>query len=204
MLVFLIRHGETESLGKILAGRLPGVHLSEKGHHQASTLAGTLATAPITHIFSSPLERAFETARPLAQKLNLKIEIQDAFNELEFGDWTGRSFAELDMEQRWKQWNLSRSTSRPPGGETMLEAQQRFVSGLQKLQEEFPPARIAIFSHADPIKSAIMHFLGMSLDLFARFEISPASISALSLHEWGAQIYALNSVAHKQLSNFCL
>src|SRR2546430_15512484 len=109
-------------VGKTLAGRKSGVHLNKPGQEQAIRLAQKLAGAGLTNILSSPLERAIETAQPLATALGLQIQNKDAFNELDFGDWTGQTFVQLAEEQSWKTWNASRSTSRAPHGEMMIEA----------------------------------------------------------------------------------
>src|SRR5687767_1544713 len=84
----LIRHATTDTVGKRLAGRLPGVSLNEAGRAQAQQLAARLAGLPVAAIYSSPLERAVETARPLAQGLQLETAVCEAFLELDFGEWT--------------------------------------------------------------------------------------------------------------------
>ena len=192
---FLIRHGENDFVGKKIAGRMPGVHLNAHGKQQAEQLMEKLSRASIQKIFSSPLERAMETAEPLAGKLGLNIQTCDAFLEIQFGDWSGKSFAELESDCRWRQWNSFRSATRIPNGETMIEVQSRFVGELERIRAENPNERIAIFSHADPIRAALMHFLGMPLDFIHRLEIDPASISILKMGDFGAQVSRVNELA---------
>lgn len=189
---FLIRHGETEFTGQLLVGRKPGVNLNDLGRRQATLLADKLASAGITRIFTSPLERAIQTAAPLAFRLGLQIQSCEAFNELDFGDWTGRKFGELESLDTWRQWNSYRGGHRAPNGETMLEVQARFVLELQRLRRDLRDERIAVVSHGDPLRSALIYYLGMPMDNFLRLEISTASFSMLSLNDWGAEVRGLN------------
>jgi probable phosphoglycerate mutase len=189
---FLIRHAEIDLAAHTLAGRMPGVHLNAAGQSQAERLAGKLAGFGITEIFSSPLERTVETAACLGKLLALPTSTSPAFHELDFGDWTGRKFVELDQLEHWKRWNAFRIFTRPPNGEMMIEAQTRFVVELQRLRTEKPNQVFAIFSHGDPLKSALMFFLGMSLDHYQLVDISMGSFSILSVDSWGAQLNGFN------------
>jgi broad specificity phosphatase PhoE len=189
---FLIRHGANDMVGKAIAGRMSGIHLNSDGQKQAECLVEKLSPEPIQAIFSSPLERAIETAEPLAKKLGVKIQISNAFNEINFGDWTGLSFKQLALVPKWKEWNSFRSTTRIPSGELIVEVQSRMVKQIELLCREFPNGSFAIFSHGDPIKSALFYFLGLSLDSFQRIEISPASMSELVISDSGAQILRIN------------
>ncbi len=191
---FLIRHASNDVLRTGIAGRQPGVHLNEQGRRQAESLAQCLASQGINHILSSPMERARETAEPLAKRLGLKVEVSPALNEVEFGDWTGRTFAELDQLPAWKQWNSLRSSARIPNGESMLRVQCRVVEEILRLKELWTEDTMALFSHGDPIRTAILYWLGMPLELVHRIEIRTASFSILSLDAWGAQFLTIGSV----------
>lgn len=188
----LIRHATTDSVGKKLSGRLPGVHLNKEGKEQAQKLAERLAGLPVAAIYSSPLERAVETAEPLANALQLSVNICEDFLEMDFGEWTNRSIEELKDEQKFKLFNSFRSCTRIPGGELMLEAQTRIVSGMQKLSAQHTNETIAIISHSDMIKAAVAYYAGIHLDMFQRIEISPASVSIINVYDETAQIILLN------------
>ncbi len=190
--LYLVRHASTELLPHTICGRLPDIHLNDKGRREAELLTQTLGDLPVHKLFSSPLERARETAAPLAQQLGLKVEISEAFNELDLGNWTGRTFAELEFNEEWKQWNSFRSGSEIPGGENMLNAQTRIVHGITSLQRDFPNETLVVFSHGDPIRAALLYYLGMSLDFVHRIEISPAHVSVLAIDRWGAQVRGIN------------
>lgn len=188
----LIRHATTDSVGKRLSGRTPGVSLNEAGQRQAQELAQRLARLPITAIYSSPLERALETAAPLAASLHLQPVICEDFMEMHFGEWTNCTFEDLQNQTGFKLFNTFRSSTQIPGGELMLEAQTRIITGLQKLRGQHPHETIAVVSHADLIKAAVAYYAGIHLDLFQRIEISPASVSVIELYDETARLLLLN------------
>jgi probable phosphomutase (TIGR03848 family) len=190
--ILLIRHATTDAVGHSLSGRLPGVHLNAAGMEQAEHLADRLGNFNLAEVYCSPLERAVETAKPLLARLNRSCIIEEAFIELDYGKWTNLSFKEVEDDPQFKLYNTFRSNTRIPGGEMMLQAQARMVSGLEKVAAKHPEQTIAVISHSDMIKSAIAHFAGMHLDLMQRIEISPASVSIVDLYAETARILLLN------------
>ncbi len=188
----LIRHGLNDYVGRRLAGRLPGIHLNAVGRRQANELASRLDGQPIDAIYSSPLERATETAAPLAQRRGLKVETVESLTEINFGHWSGRLISELDQDGDWQKFIHFRSGMRIPGGELRIESQQRVVDFIQRLHETLPGKNVALVSHADVIKAALIFYLGAPLDYLARIEIDPASISIIELDETNARILAVN------------
>ncbi len=189
----LVRHAENDYLsGGRIAGRAAGVHLNARGREQAEKLAARLAGAGVARIFSSPLERALETAAPLAARLGLKIEVSSAFTEIGFGEWTGKQFDDLRRHPRWRAFNAFRSGTRIPGGELAVEVQARMVTEMERLREVHGELAIAVFTHGDPIKSALAYYAGIPIDLYRRFEISTASVTAIELNDWGPKILSVN------------
>jgi probable phosphoglycerate mutase len=192
--LLLIRHGETDYVKKHrLAGRLPGVGLNEKGRQQALAIAEKLATAPLKAIYSSPLERALQTAEPLAQALGLPVIPRPGLIETDPGEWSGQSWKQLARTKAWHMVQSAPSRFRFPGGETFAEGQQRICQELQIIAvQHAPPDLVACFSHADPIRLAVAYFIGMPLDMFQRLAISPGSLTVLHLGETSARLLALN------------
>ncbi len=188
----LIRHAAHGLLGVRMAGRMAGVNLNEMGQAQADALALRLEGVPLSSIYSSPLERAVQTAAPIAAHFGLPVRMSEAITELDYGDWTGRTFEELDAMPGWRPYNVFRSGSRIPGGEMMLDAQTRTVAFLQALCQAHPGEQVALVSHADIIKGALAYYLGVPLDLFLRIEISPASVSVIALDEYGPRVLRVN------------
>jgi probable phosphoglycerate mutase len=193
---YLIRHGLNDRVGKSLAGRLPDVHLNEEGKRQAEALAARLATSPIRRIVSSPLDRAQETALPIARALGLELETNEELAEVRFGGWTGETFAALDENPRWRLYMNHRSGTRPPSGESMLEVQSRVMQVLLNLRARRPEEHIAIVCHADLIRAAMMYFLGMPIDFYSRLEVRPASCSVVEWSDAAVLVRRLNEIAY--------
>jgi probable phosphoglycerate mutase len=193
-LLLLIRHGENDYVKKnILAGRLPEVHLNKKGRSQAQSLAERLKSVPIKAVYSSPLERAMETAGPLATSLGLEVMQRPGLLELDIGEWQGQPLRSLQKLKVWRKVQGNPSRFRFPGGEAFLDTQQRICTELEALAALHQPKEIlACVSHADPIKLAVAYYLGMPLDHFQRLSVNPCSITALYLGEMGTQLVTLN------------
>ena len=180
MLLLLVRHGETPTTGTVLPGRAPGLHLSARGRVQAERVAERLAGLSISAVYSSPLERACETAEPTAAGTGLDVTLDDGLLECDFGDWTGAAIAELAALPEWQTVQHNPSSFRFPDGESFTQMQARIVGALEALRTAHAGGVVVCFSHADPIKAAVAHALGTHLDLFQRIVISPGSVSAIS------------------------
>ncbi len=192
-LIFLIRHGENEytRTGK-LAGHTPGVSLNDPGKMQALKLVERLKPVAIQHIYSSPLERARETAAPLAEARKLEVQIRDGLAEVGYGEWTGKSLKRLARTKLWRVVQNLPSSMQFPGGETMRAAQSRLVDALEQIAREHPKDVSAVFCHSDPIKLAVAFYLGMPLDLFQRLQISTCSVTVLRLGAGAPSLVKLN------------
>jgi probable phosphoglycerate mutase len=188
---FLIRHGNT-TVGDKIVGRQPGVHLSESGKRQAEELADRLSPVVFTAIFSSPLERTQETARPLARLKALEVHVVPGLYEIEFGDWTNARFDELESVPQWKRFHTFRSGTGIPGGERMIEVQSRMIAVIEQLRRDYPDGTLALFSHGDPIRSVIAYYAGVPLDLMLRLTVDTASVSVIAVDEYGANLLCMN------------
>ena len=193
-LLLLIRHGENDFTKKNkLAGYTPNVHLNERGQSQAQALAEALRDVPIKAVYSSPLERAVETATPIAAARGLKIDVEPGLRETNFGKWQGRSLASLRLQKAWKVVQNAPSRAQFPEGETFYECQARIASALDTIARKYKPQDIvACVFHADPIKLAVAHYLGLPLDHFQRLSCDTASLTALYVSESGANLIKLN------------
>ena len=191
--ILMVRHGQTPTTGKVLPGRAKGLHLADLGHEQAEIAALRIAELNIDAVYSSPLERAKETAAPISAACGLKTQIERGLFECDFGDWTGRQLKDLMKLPEWQTVQRSPSTFRFPNGESFTEMQTRMINALDKLRKLHPGGTIVCVSHADTIKAAVAHAMGTHIDLFQRIVISPASISAVTWHTGGAIVLAVNS-----------
>ena len=194
--ILLVRHGNTPTTGKVLPGRAKGLSLSDTGRDQAKTAAERIAAlARVDAIYCSPLERARETAAPIAAARGLKAKVDRGLLECEFGDWTGAQLSRLSKLPEWSTVQRAPSTFRFPNGESFTEMQVRMVSTLDRLRSAYPGGTIVCVSHADPIKAAVAHAVGTHLDLFQRIVISTCSISALAWSPYGPAVLAVNTTA---------
>lgn len=176
---FLIRHAAHDLVDRVLAGRKVDVPLNEPGRRQAEAIARQLAHEPITRIIASPRRRACQTAGPLCALAKLPLATAAQIDEHDAGLWAGQSFSELARDPRWRLWNERRAAARPPGGESMLELQQRVVGYLDALTARHPHETIALVSHAEPIRAALMHARGIAADDFLSVDVPIASIARL-------------------------
>jgi broad specificity phosphatase PhoE len=193
--ILLIRHANCDHVGRRIAGRASGVHLNAAGRLEAAILAQALvqssATAHQEHleaIYTSPVERAVETAEILAARLGVPVRPALGLIELDFGEWTGRSLEELDTDPWWRQWNEQREATRIPGGELMAEGVNRAMAELDRLGCDHPNGTVAAVSHGDIIRGVLLRYLGIGLDHVHRLEVSPASVSVVR----GGQVIAVN------------
>ncbi|MEK7808082.1 MAG: MSMEG_4193 family putative phosphomutase [Chloroflexota bacterium] len=178
--LLLIRHGENDYTRKgKLAGWTPGVHLNDVGQAQAQALAEKLAHTPIKAIYSSPLERAIETALPLAKAKGLTIHKRSDVGEVRYGEWTGKSLKALARTKLWQVVQKQPSAMQFPDGETLRDVQSRAVNEIEKIAAAHPKDMVAIFSHGDIIKLVLAHYLGMPLDMFQRLAVNTASVSVV-------------------------
>jgi probable phosphoglycerate mutase len=193
-LVLLVRHGQTPTTGKLLPGRAPGLHLAEAGQQQAARAAERIAAlAKVDAIYASPLERARETAAPIAAARGMKVQIDKGLLECDFGDWTGAELKNLMKLPEWSTVQRAPSTFRFPNGESFTEMQTRMVSAIDRLRAKHAGGTIVLVSHADPIKAAVAHAMGTHIDLFQRIVIGTCSISAVAYGMGAPIVLTVNS-----------
>lgn len=194
--LLLIRHGENDYLKKNrMPGRLPGIHLNSRGREQAEDIANSLKQVPITNIYSSPLERAVETSEPLALAHRLEIQLRSDLTDTDVGEWTGHSWKVLRRTKHWEIIHHTPSSFQFPKGETFIEVQTRIVIALNTIAAAHARDEIAaIVFHADPIKLAVAHLIGLPLDKFQRLTVDPGSVTVLSFSDSGARLQALNLI----------
>jgi len=190
----LIRHGENDWVGRRLPGWAPGLHLNQRGTSQAEALVEVLRPVRLAAIYSSPLERALETAQPLARSKGLAVHRSVGLAEMRVGEWQGQSLRRLSQRKLWPVIQSTPSLARFPGGESFVEAQARIVTELEALRRKHATrqAIVACFSHADMIKLAVAYHVGLPLDMFQRLAVEPASVTALHVGDRRAMLLRLN------------
>ena len=190
----LVRHGQTPTTGKVLPGRAPGLHLADAGVAQAQIAADRIAAlGRVDAVYSSPLERARETAAPIAKARGLKVHIDKGLLECDFGQWTGGELKKLMKLPEWGTVQRAPSTFRFPDGESFTEMQTRMVTTIDRLRAAHTGGVVVCVSHADPIKAAVAHAMGTHIDLFQRIVIGTCSITAIAYSVGGPVVLTVNS-----------
>ncbi len=179
---FLIRHAHCDGVGEVLWGRRRDVHLNERGKRESRALAQRVVRNRLDAIYSSPLERALETAAVIAEHTDgIPVNTNEQLNELDYGEWTGATIESLRNDPVWQRFNTIRSRTPIPGGESIFEAQARIVAELKRLSLKHGNEQVAIVSHADMIKVALAYFAGLDVDRLGELNLPPCSISMLEL-----------------------
>ena len=171
---------------------MEGVGLNPLGLEEAERAARRLSSEGVEALYASPLQRTGETAAPIAAALSLEAQTDDRLLEIDFGQWTGKAFAELEGDPRWRDWNTARASTRAPGGETMDEVQARLSDFVAEVRRRHPDGRVCAVSHADVIKALLAEALAFSMDRHSALEISPGSVSALCAGDWGMKVLSVN------------
>ncbi|WP_270888003.1 MSMEG_4193 family putative phosphomutase [Pedococcus sp. 5OH_020] len=188
--VLLVRHGHSSANGEgILAGRLPDIHLTDRGREQAAALAQRLSGIPLARVVSSPLERCLETAAPLAAEAQVEVLLEADLQECAYGAWTGRPLAELAKEPLWATVQDDPPNARFPDHETyaaesLREMSERVVAAVRRHDEqvrerEGEAALWLLVTHGDLLKAVLADATGAGLSHFQRYTADPASVSAV-------------------------
>ncbi|HTJ66512.1 MAG TPA: MSMEG_4193 family putative phosphomutase [Actinospica sp.] len=193
--VLLVRHGRsTANTAGVLAGRTPGVNLDERGETQAVELAARLMPVHLDAVVSSPLERTRQTAeRLVAGREDTLFEVDERFNECDYGTWSGRPLKSLAEEPLWRTVQAHPAAAAFPDGESLAALSARAVAAVRawnaKLGEN---ATYAVVSHGDVIKAIAADAFGMHLDLFQRINVDPCSLTVIRYHGTRPSVLRLN------------
>jgi probable phosphomutase (TIGR03848 family) len=201
--VILARHGRTSANASgVLAGRTKGVRLDEAGRDQAVAAATRLQGLPLAAIVTSPMERCRETAAAInaGQPTRLKVRVDKAVAEVDYGSWTGRALKDLVKEPLWRTVQAHPAGVVFPDGESMAAMSARCVAAVRRLDAEIetehgPGAVWVLVSHGDPIKAILADALGMHLDAFQRIVVDPASLSIVRYSALRPFVVAMNSTS---------
>jgi broad specificity phosphatase PhoE len=191
--VHLVRHCAHGDVGRVLSGRGGSAALTAEGRAHARWLGGLFARGEaVAAIHASPQLRAQQTAQAIAGRVGVPVETIDGLDELDFGEWTGHSFADLEDDPRWRHWNAARDVAAIPGGETMQAAASRAVAHVDAIAQRDRDGAILCVSHCDIIRGVVAHYLGLGFDRMLAFDIDPGSVSTLIVGRWGGRVSALN------------
>ena len=186
--ILLARHGHHAEVGHVLSGRSE-IALDAAGTAEAERLAERLAAMPLTAIHASPRRRARDTAAIVAARHGLPVTVLRGLDEIDFGGWTGQSFAALADDPAWHVWNAARGTAATPAGETMAAATARAIAAITAATGRGP---VLCVSHGDVIRGIVAHVLGVPADRIFAFDVDCASLTTLVVDGDAMRLIALN------------
>jgi len=199
-LVYLIRHGETRlNREQTFRGRLD-VPLNERGLAQAQAAGRRLAHAGLSAIYTSPLARARETADAIARSVDLQAVADDAFIDMDFGEWEGLTLEAVAgrYPEHYRTWATSPEAARVPGGETLADVLERASAGLVALAERHRDEAVAVVSHRVVLKLLMAWALGLDERAFWRVRQDTACINHIELAGGRTTVCTLNDTCHLQ------
>jgi probable phosphoglycerate mutase len=202
--MLLVRHGSTDLSGLRYSGRVDP-ELNEKGFAQARALAARLAPLAAEHpvVVSSPLARAVATAAAIAEAVDTDVRTDDGLLETDFGQWEGRTFAEV--KQHWKAerkaWRTDSSVA-PPGGESVNQVARRVRAARDRLLAAYPGGTVVVVSHVTPIKLLLCAALAAPTSSVFRMHLDTASVSTVDWYpDRVPLVRLLNETAHLREAN---
>jgi len=178
--LYLVRHGSHSDLGTRLTGRGDEAGLTDAGRAEVGRAAALLADEPVAAVYASPRQRTIDTARLIARRHDLPVRLAAELDEIDFGDWTGAEFAELDGRPEWDRWNANRAEACCPGGESMAQAQARAVAFAIEVAARHEGV-VVLVTHCDIIRALLCWQERRSLDDILSFQAGPASVTALPI-----------------------
>ena len=198
--LILARHGETVANREFRYIGRRDDPLSEKGQEQARQLAQALAMLPVGAIYSSPAQRASQTAAPIAAFHHLEVRVESDLRECDFGLWEGLSRADilaqgLSAAEHLARWERDPATA-PPGGESFAAMSDRVCTLVFSLIQLHHEQTIVLVSHVGPVKALLCMALRAPLISMFHFLLDPATISVVDWQQAHPMVRLLNSHAH--------
>ena len=197
--LLLVRHGQTDwNPAQRVMGR-SNIALNAVGIEQAKNLREWLKDVELDAVYSSPMHRAMQTAEIIIEgRAGLKIIEEPGVQEIDYGDWCGMLFAELEEKYNkdYNDYRFHPSKMKIPGGEAVIDTQKRAVAVVEKIRKKHEGHKVLVVSHADVCKAMLIHYLGIELDLLQKVGCDNGSLSIYRFGTpWGDRLVALNYFA---------
>lgn len=194
--LFVVRHGETPFNREMRYVGTVDEPLSPTGVEQAERLAASLGPLPLQAVYASPLSRAAETGRRIAEARQVDLKVEPRLREQAFGEWEGLTRPEVLERDRERllRWEADLGLA-PPGGESLLSVQERTLAVVDDLARIHSGEWIALVSHVGPIKALLCAALDAPLATARRMFLDPGTLTVL---DWGRHpvVRLFNSHGH--------
>jgi broad specificity phosphatase PhoE len=196
--LLLLRHGETAWNRERRYQGWKDTPLSAAGLQQAEAVARELKEHPFAAVYSSPLQRARETAAPIASAHGLEVLTDPDFKELAFGEWEGLTLDEARTRDAklYEGWAKTPHLVSPPGAETLAQARERVLAGLERLRAGHRDEVVCLVAHGIPVRILILEALGLGLDRIWTLHSAPTGISELEFRDDWTAVHRMNTLVH--------
>jgi len=201
--LFLIRHGQTawnigfDQGGGRFRGRAD-VPLDDVGRAQARATALALQNVPLAAVYASPLSRAMETARFIAQQAGLEVQPLSEIVDVDYGYWQGLTPAEVKAQypELWHQWLTTPETVQFPGGESLRELRDRALAGVHKIVQQHPNGTVVLVAHQVVNKVLVCELVGSGLARYWRMQQDTCCINEFLYENGDFTTLRLNDTCH--------
>jgi broad specificity phosphatase PhoE len=196
--LLLLRHGETVWNRERRYQGWTDTPLSPEGLVQAEAAARELKEHAFAAVYASPLQRARDTAAAIAAPHGLEVETDPAFKELGFGQWEGLTLdeARAGFPTLYDGWATTPHLVSPPGGESLAQARDRVLAGLERLRAGHPDEIVCLVAHGIPVRILILEVLGLGLDRIWSLHSAPTGISELEFRDDWTALHRMNTLVH--------
>jgi broad specificity phosphatase PhoE len=198
--IYLVRHGETAwNKAKIFRGRRD-IPLDDQGRLEAACAARALREVPLVALYSSPLSRARETAEAIAAGHGLPVIVDEAFTDIDYGEWTEYWDAEARRKfgDQYRQWKESPHRVKFPGGESLDDVRRRAAPRLMELARQHSEGTIALVSHRVVLKLLLCEAKGLDNSHFWEVRLDTGAISVLEYGKGTLRVAVENDTRHFQ------
>jgi len=196
--LLLLRHGETAWNRERRYQGWTDTPLSAEGLVQAEAAARELKEHAFAAVYASPLQRARDTAAAIAAPHGLQVQTDPAFKELGFGQWEGRTLdeARAGFPTIYDGWAKTPHLFSPPGGESLAQARERVLAGLERLRTGHPDEIVCLVAHGIPVRILILEVLGLPLERIWSLHSAPTGISELEFRDDWTALHRMNTLVH--------
>ena len=196
-LIIFLRHGQAQNnTARVLAGRAPGVSLTEKGMQQANDIGKFLKSLNVTHIYTSPIERAKHTAEIVGNHLNLTPTEDERLFELEMGKFSGMPYDDLFAKHGnvFLKFYQGDPTIEENGVETFHQVKRRVLDIVDHTKDAHSGKNVLLVTHMDPIKAMISNVLNLNARSLFELIIANASLTVFREEEGKLSLSAINAM----------